>query len=200
MQTSAKCTVEGTGQDCQDFINSHPECLPDRDVGKDFTAKFEWEACNLEPRTMSIISDASNVKIAAQVNGQMYNEKIGQVKAKLGSAAGANSGSSCQKIRPLTRDYNTCSNDLNKQPEKVFFSINVQGTKPNGKYWYECQDFTFKNIQFNTKGNISPNAPPTDPPTDPPTPAPSKGKGKGRGRREGRNHNGTGRRRTLSYK
>ncbi len=168
MSTATSCKTVETGQDCQDYVDEHPEC-------KTFTAKFEWEACNLEPRFMEVISESSNVKIARKVNGQMQNTRIDRV----GNLGPAGSLSSCEKFGPEYRTYNTCNDDGN-----VFFSVNVQGTRPNGKYWYECQDFTFQNLKFHPEPII------TRSPTKSPVAAPSKGKG-GKG---SRNLNGNRRR------
>ncbi len=194
MSTNASCTVVETGQDCQEFVDQNPGPC------KNFNAKFEWEACNGEPRFMEVMSEPSNVKIARKVNGQMQNTRINRV----GNLGPVGSSTACQKFGPEYRSYSTCSDEGN-----VFFSINVQGTKPNGNYWYECQDFTFQKVVFNplpitaaptagptnnptrtpTKNptggpTSSPTRNPTSAPTmTPPKPAPSKGKGgKGKGR------------------
>ena len=165
MQTSASCTAVETGQDCQEFINTNPGC-------RDFTARFDWSACNLEPRPMIVRSDSSNVKIAKKLNGVTTNQRIAQVKGNLGPRGGDN----CDTFGPEFRNYNTCSTEGN-----VFYSVNVQGTNEDGNYWYECQDFTFGKVVF--KEPLAPVAPPT-----PCKPTPGKGGKGGKGGR-GRNNN-----------
>lgn len=83
---------------------------------------------------MKIFRDASNVKIAVKNNGNTFNDKIGRVKSFLDPQE-------CDNFGPRTKNISTCSD------EKLFYSINVQGSKPNGKFWYECQDFKFENLK-----------------------------------------------------
>jgi len=156
--TDAACMVEGTTTSCQDFIDQA------RVAGRcaDFNASFTWKACNYQPYDMKIFSDASNVKIATKNNGLTINVPIANVQGPIGSGE-------CEKFGPKTKIINTCSDD-----EKLFYSINLQGSKQNEKFWHECQDFTFKKLQrFREPILKAPSKAPS---------APSKGKGKGNGR------------------
>jgi hypothetical protein len=155
VDTEATCKTTD-GKLCQDFINEQnpAEC-------KDFEASFTWKACNNESYQMKIFSDASNVKIAEKIGGRRSNEVIANIQGPI------NPGE-CEKVE-LTKTISTCF----QESEKLFYSINLQGSKQNGKFWFECQDFTFKNLQRREAITRQPA----------PAPAPSKGKGgKGNGR------------------
>ena len=156
-QTDAACMREGTATSCQDYIDEQ------RGAGlcTNFNAEFTWKACNYQPYNMKIFSNASNVKISVKkFNGVNANEKIANVQGPIGSGQ-------CKYFGPVVKNISTCADD-----EKLFYSINLQGSKENGKFWYECQDFTFKNLQRREKVQ--------KPPTKAPS-APSRGKGKDKG-------------------
>ncbi len=144
MQTSATCTVLGSDKECQEFIDS-------TEVGRCqfFEAQFTWEACNLEPRQMEIFTKSSNIKMGRRADGESTNEIIGQIGEFLGPVGNE---TSCESFGPVVRVYNTCASSTS-----IFYSINVQGTRPNGKYWYECQDFTFQNLIFKDEEAIISN-------------------------------------------
>ncbi len=144
MQTSVTCDVFGSEIECQDFIDS-------TEVGKClfFEAQLTWQACNLEARPMKIFTKSSNIKIGKKEDGEIINERIGQVGDLLGPIGDE---TSCETFGPVVRRYNTCASS-----SSAFFSINVQGTRPNGKYWYECQDFSFKNLIFKDEEPILAN-------------------------------------------
>lgn len=110
----------------------------------DFRASFEWEACNNQPYDMTIFRSASNVKIAVERNGETINDRIDRVQSVLNQGA-------CQEFGPRIKNVNTCAD------EKLFYSINVQGSNRKGKFWFECQEFTFKNLKFGTQApTVSP--------------------------------------------
>jgi len=123
--------VQGTTTSCQDFINQEKRA----NRCTDFTASFEWKACNYQEYKMKIFRDASNVKISEKTNnGGTINTRIAKVKDSLRP-------SECEEFGPETKEINSCADG------KLFYSINLQGSKKNGKFWYECQDFTFESLE-----------------------------------------------------
>lgn len=130
MNTEVECKVTGTQTSCQEYIDTAGK----RDLCLHFDATFSWKACNNENYDMRIFSSSSDVKLARTVNGRSRTNVVGQVQD-------LNAGQ-CQLFHSEVRNINSCSQD------KLFFSVNVQGSRPNGKYWYECQDYSFQSLQF----------------------------------------------------
>lgn len=130
MSTEAACKVNGTQTSCQDYIDETAK----RDLCVQFDASLTWKVCNNENYDMRIFSDSSEVKVGRNVRGRSRINVIAKVQDL--SARG------CERFNAEVRNINSCSRD------KFFFSANVQGSNPNGKYWNECQDYSFHSLQF----------------------------------------------------
>jgi len=132
MSTEVDCKVTGTQTSCQDFIDMASE----RDLCLQFDATLSWEVCNNEDYDMKIFQDSSSAKFIRKVHGRSKTTVVGNVPDL--------SARECQHFSAEVRNLNSCSRD------KFHFSVNVQGSRPNGKYWFECQDYSFQSLKFST--------------------------------------------------
>lgn len=101
-----------------------------------FDATLTWDVCNNEDYDMNIFTKGSCAKFVKQIHGRSQTNVVGHVQ-DLGARE-------CENFSTEVHNLNTCSQD------KFFFSVNVQGSRPNGRYWYECQDYTFQSLKFST--------------------------------------------------